>query len=145
MGPTINGPGNQAGATFSFDGRTLYFNAALNSRPGFGRYDLFVTTRSRAPESGFETIARLLPGMTTRRFNTVTGLFPPPGARRAVCPNYFGCACEIGNVFRGFLRHAAVRKTVASSQCEMSISEVLISVTLSVRGEVAERLKAAVC
>jgi hypothetical protein len=47
MGPTINGPGNQAGAAFSFDGRTLYFNAALNSRPGFGRYDLFVTTRSR--------------------------------------------------------------------------------------------------
>ena len=43
----INGPGNQAGAAFSFDGRTLYFNAALNSRPGFGRYDLFVTTRSR--------------------------------------------------------------------------------------------------
>jgi hypothetical protein len=30
-------------------------------------------------------------------------------------------------------------------QCKMSISEVLISVTLSVRGEVAERLKAAVC
>ncbi|AMY07611.1 hypothetical protein LuPra_00785 [Luteitalea pratensis] len=39
--------GYQAGAAFSFDGRTLYFNAALNSRPGFGRYDLFVTTRSR--------------------------------------------------------------------------------------------------
>jgi Transposase IS116/IS110/IS902 family len=30
-------------------------------------------------------------------------------------------------------------------QCKMSMSEVLISVTLSVRGEVAERLKAAVC
>ncbi len=30
-------------------------------------------------------------------------------------------------------------------ECKMSISEVLISVTLSVRGEVAERLKAAVC
>jgi hypothetical protein len=29
--------------------------------------------------------------------------------------------------------------------CKISISEVLISVTLSVRGEVAERLKAAVC
>jgi hypothetical protein len=52
MGPTINGPGNQSGATFSFDGRTLYFNAARDSRPGFGRYDLFVTTRSRAAEGG---------------------------------------------------------------------------------------------
>jgi hypothetical protein len=30
-------------------------------------------------------------------------------------------------------------------QCKMSISEVLISATLSVCGEVAERLKAAVC
>jgi hypothetical protein len=47
MGATINGPGNQAGADLSFDGRWLYFNAALDSRPGFGRYDLFVTGRSR--------------------------------------------------------------------------------------------------
>jgi hypothetical protein len=30
-------------------------------------------------------------------------------------------------------------------QCKISICEVVISVTLSVRGEVAERLKAAVC
>jgi hypothetical protein len=30
-------------------------------------------------------------------------------------------------------------------QCKISIGEVLISVRLSVRGEVAERLKAAVC
>jgi hypothetical protein len=30
-------------------------------------------------------------------------------------------------------------------QCKISISEVLISVTLSLRGEVAERLKVAVC
>jgi hypothetical protein len=30
-------------------------------------------------------------------------------------------------------------------QCKISIREVLISVTLSVRGEVAERPKAAVC
>ena len=30
-------------------------------------------------------------------------------------------------------------------QCKISIPEVLISVTLSIRGEVAERLKAAVC
>jgi hypothetical protein len=51
MGPIINGPGNQSGATFSFDGLTLYFNAARNSRPGFGNFDLFVTTRSRARES----------------------------------------------------------------------------------------------
>ncbi len=52
MGPTINGPGNQSGAAFAFDGRTLYFNAAKDSRPGFGKYDLFVTTRSRVPEGG---------------------------------------------------------------------------------------------
>jgi hypothetical protein len=30
-------------------------------------------------------------------------------------------------------------------RCKISIREVLISVTLSIRGEVAERLKAAVC
>lgn len=51
MGPAINGPGNQAGADFSFDGRWLYFNAALDSRPGSGRYDLFVATRSRMRKS----------------------------------------------------------------------------------------------
>lgn len=49
MGATINGPGNQSGAMFSFDSRTLYFHAARDSRPGFGRADLFVTTRSRVP------------------------------------------------------------------------------------------------
>ena len=54
-------------------------------------------------------------------------------------------AAEIGNVFREILRHATVRKTVASAECKISIREVLISVRLSVRGEVAERLKAAVC
>lgn len=52
MGATINGPGNQSGAAFAFDGRTLYFNAARDSRPGFGRYDLFVTARSRVTEDG---------------------------------------------------------------------------------------------
>ena len=52
MGPTINGPGTQSGATFSFDGRTLFFNAAGDSQPGFGRFDLFVTTRSRVAEGG---------------------------------------------------------------------------------------------
>jgi hypothetical protein len=46
LGPTINGPGNQSGGTLSFDGRVLYFNAALDSRPGFGRFDLFAATRS---------------------------------------------------------------------------------------------------
>jgi hypothetical protein len=47
MGPTINGPGNQSGGALSFDGRWLYFNAALDSRPdGFGRFDLYVTSRS---------------------------------------------------------------------------------------------------
>jgi hypothetical protein len=51
-------------------------------------------------------------------------------------------------MFTGVLRHATVRKTVASAddrQGKMSLSEVLISATLSVCGEVAERLKAAVC
>jgi hypothetical protein len=46
------------------------------------------------------------------------------------------------------LRHATVQKTVASAdgrQCKISIGEVLISVTLNLRGEVAEGLKAAVC
>jgi Tol biopolymer transport system component len=54
MGPTINGPGNQSGAAFSLDGRTLYFNASKSSRPGFGNYDLFFTMRSRVPDSGSE-------------------------------------------------------------------------------------------
>ena len=62
-----------------------------------------------------------------------------------VCPNYFGYAAEIVNVYGEILRPATVRKTVASRQCKISIREVLISVRLSVRGEVAERLKAAVC
>ena len=36
-------------------------------------------------------------------------------------------------------------KTRRLRQCKISIREVLISVTLNLRGEVAERLKAAVC
>ena len=52
------------------------------------------------------------------------------------------------SMFTGVLRRATVRKTVASAngrQCKMSLSEVLISATLNVRGEMAEWPKAAVC
>jgi hypothetical protein len=46
--------GNQSGGAFSFDGLTLYFNAAKDSRPGFGKFDLFATTRSRVSEEGWD-------------------------------------------------------------------------------------------
>ena len=61
-----------------------------------------------------------------------------------VCPNYFGCAYKIGNLFRGF-ETCGGSKNRRLHQCNISISEVLISVTLSVCGEVAEWPKAAVC
>jgi hypothetical protein len=47
-------------------------------------------------------------------------------------------------MFAVILKHAAVQNR-RLRQCKISISEMLISVTLSERGEVAERLKAAVC
>jgi hypothetical protein len=54
MGQTINRPGTQSGGTLSFDGRTLYFNAAKDSRPdGFGKFDLYVTTRERNRHGGY--------------------------------------------------------------------------------------------
>jgi len=50
-------------------------------------------------------------------------------------------------LFSGDLEKATVQETAAFAndcECKISIHEVLISVTLSVCGEVAERLKAAV-
>jgi len=51
-------------------------------------------------------------------------------------------------IFIGDSEKATDQKTVASAngrECKIPTGEVLISVTLNVRGEVAERLKAAVC
>jgi hypothetical protein len=55
LGSEINGPhaggtasgAQTAGAAFSFDGMSLYFQASKNALPGLGNYDLFVTTRSK--------------------------------------------------------------------------------------------------
>ena len=55
-----------------------------------------------------------------------------------------GCRCEISRFSAGFVEGDGL-KNRRLRQCKMSISEVLIPVTLSVRGVVAERLKAAVC
>ena len=63
---------------------------------------------------------------------------------KRVCPNYFGCAGEIVEFAGGFERCGG-SKTRRLRQCKISIRQVLISRTLSACGEVAERLKAAVC
>ena len=68
----------------------------------------------------------------------------PSGLFSRVCPNFFSCTGGIGNVAGDFETRDG-SKNRRLSPCKMSISEVLISATLSVRGEVAERLKAAVC
>jgi len=47
LGPVINGPGNTAGAALSFDATTLYFQASKPSHPGFGNFDLFMSTRTK--------------------------------------------------------------------------------------------------
>jgi hypothetical protein len=56
-------------------------------------------------------------------------------------------ALAIGNraIFRLDFAKAAVRETVVRERGKSWIGQVLISCTLIVRGEVAERLKAAVC
>jgi hypothetical protein len=64
---------------------------------------------------------------------------------RRVCPKSGGADREIGSFFRRNRRGRRSKKPFASAQRKMSICEVLISVRLNSRGEVAERLKAAVC
>jgi Tol biopolymer transport system component len=45
LGPSVNGPGNDAAPVLTFDGATLYFQS---DRPGgYGAYDLYVMTRSK--------------------------------------------------------------------------------------------------
>jgi hypothetical protein len=48
-------------------------------------------------------------------------------------------------MFSGDFENCDGSKNRRLRQCKISICEVLISVTLSLRGEVAERPKAAVC
>jgi hypothetical protein len=65
-----------------------------------------------------------------------------------LCPNFFGSTRETAGVFGLFRRMQRFKNPSPppiDRQCKISICEVLISVTLSSRGEVAERLKAAVC
>ena len=54
------------------------------------------------------------------------------------------CACEMARFSVEFDEGGGL-KNRRLRRCKISIGEVLISVRLSVRGEVAERLKAAVC
>jgi hypothetical protein len=74
-----------------------------------------------------------------------------PSARAGI-PGYFHeCAQTFSDaraksaMFSGDFETCNGSKYRRLRQCKISIREVLISVTLSVRGEVAERLKAAVC
>jgi hypothetical protein len=73
------------------------------------------------------------------------------GARRnsglfsRACPNISGCTGRNRQGFSVNLKHATGSKNRRLRQCKISICEVLISVTLSVYGEVVEWLKAAVC
>jgi hypothetical protein len=52
---------------------------------------------------------------------------------------------EESDGFLGELVKGGGLKNRRPAECKMSIGQVLISRTLNVRGEVAERLKAAVC
>jgi hypothetical protein len=61
------------------------------------------------------------------------------------CAQTFSAARAESAMFAGDFETCDRSKNRRLRQCKISISEVLISVTLSVRGEVAERLKAAVC
>ncbi len=67
-----------------------------------------------------------------------------PGVFRE-CAQTFSGARVKSAAFSGDFETCDGSKNRRLRQCKMSIGEVLISVTLSVRGEVAERLKAAVC
>ena len=55
LGPNINSPGKDEHATFTEDGKTMYF--ASDREGGMGNYDLYVSTF----ENGEWTKARLLP------------------------------------------------------------------------------------
>ena len=72
------------------------------------------------------------------------------GARRIFrtifreCAQTFQCRAKSA-MFSGDFETCDGSKNRRLRQCKISICEVLISVTLSVRGEVAERPKAAVC
>ena len=74
-----------------------------------------------------------------------------PSATQGIADAFCECAQTISatpremSMFTGSFETCDGSKNRRLRQCKISIREVLISVTLSVRGEVAERLKAAVC
>ena len=77
-----------------------------------------------------------------------------PSATHGIADAFYKCAQTLSatpaksSMFTGGFERATVQKTVASAagrQYKISIREVLILVTLNLRGEVAERPKAAVC
>jgi hypothetical protein len=74
-----------------------------------------------------------------------------PSATQAIadalheCAQTFSVARAKSSMFSGDFKTCDGSKNRRLRQCKISIGEVLISVRLSVRGEVAERLKAAVC
>jgi hypothetical protein len=74
-----------------------------------------------------------------------------PSARLGIADTFRECAQTISGapaksaIFSGDFETCGGSKNRRLRRCKISISEVLISVTLSVHGEVAERLKAAVC
>jgi hypothetical protein len=74
-----------------------------------------------------------------------------PSARAGIpdyfheCAQTFLAARAKSAMFSGDFETCDGSKNRRLAQCKISIREVLISVRLSIRGEVAERLKAAVC
>jgi hypothetical protein len=74
-----------------------------------------------------------------------------PSARAGIpdrfreCAQTFSAARAESPMFSGDFETCDGSKNRRLRQCKILIGEVLISVTLSLRGEVAERLKAAVC
>ena len=62
-----------------------------------------------------------------------------------VCPEFVALVIEDQEGFPSKSAEGGGLKNRRLAECKMSIGQVLISRTLSVCGEVAERLKAAVC
>ena len=99
-----------------------------------------------------ESISKRAPSTTRWRppARTRLGTTRASGARRNSdsfheCAQTFLAARAKSAMFSGDFDTCDGSKNRRLAECKISIREVLISVRLSIRGEVAERLKAAVC
>ena len=64
LGATVNSSAFDGAPALSFDGTTLYFFSERAG--GFGKRDLYVTTRDRLPALEADVIAGVRPGATHR-------------------------------------------------------------------------------